>query len=336
MISTSFSNFVPVIPYNHTPMKVVSDLSDPALGIGCALSIGNFDGLHLGHRAILNKVRERAEHLKLPPAVLTFDPHPVRVLAPERAPKLLTTLAQKLRLMEAAGMQLVLVTPFTAQVAALRPEDFIRRYLIDTLHAKSLCVGSNFTFGNRQTGTIATLQEWRNEFECIEVPAVATRGLRVSSTTIRQRVQDGKVSQAGRMLGRWYEIEGRIVSGAGRGKSVTVPTLNLEPQNELVPPRGVYVTRTSMDTGGFVDSITNIGTRPTFDDGSTSIETFVLRDPVPTTVSTARVQFLRRLRDEQKFDSPELLRQQIGRDVRATERFFRMLRAGTSAEIHSH
>jgi riboflavin kinase/FMN adenylyltransferase len=336
MISTSFSNFVPVIPYNHTPMKVVSDLSDPALGIGCALSIGNFDGLHLGHQAILNKVRERAEHLKLPPAVLTFDPHPVRVLAPERAPKLLTTLAQKLRLMEAAGMQLVLVAPFTLQVAALRPEDFIRRYLVDTLRAKALCVGSNFTFGNRQTGTISTLQEWRNAFECIEVPAVSARGFRVSSTTIRQRIRDGKVSQAGRMLGRWYEIEGRVVAGAGRGKNVTVPTLNLEPQNELLPLRGVYVTRTLMDSGGFVDSITNIGTRPTFDDGSTSIETFVLRDPVPTTVTTARVQFLRRIRDEQKFDSPGSLRQQIGRDVRAAERFLRMLRAVKRAEIHSH
>jgi riboflavin kinase/FMN adenylyltransferase len=316
-------------------MKVVSDLSDPVLGIGCALSIGNFDGLHLGHKAILNTVRERAGHLKLPPAVLTFDPHPVRVLAPERAPKLLTTLPQKLRLMEAAGMQLVVVAPFTPQVAALRPEDFIQRYLVEILHAKALCVGSNFTFGNRQTGTIATLRGWRDEFECIEVPAVVVRGRRVSSTTIRQQIQDGRVSQAGRMLGRWYEIEGCIVTGAGRGKSVTVPTLNLEPLNELVPPRGVYVTRTSMDTSGFVDSITNIGTRPTFDDGSLSIETFVLRDPVPAAVTSARIQFLRRIRDEQKFDSPELLRQQIGRDVHRAERFFRILKAGKHAESHS-
>ena len=336
MISTSFSNFVPVIPYNHTPMKVVSDLSDAALGRPSAVSIGNFDGVHLGHRAILQQIQERATLLHLVPAVLTFEPHPVRVLAPDRAPKLLTTLPQKLQLLAAAGIELVFVAKFNAEMAALKPNDFIRKYLVDGLHAKALCVGGNFTFGNRQTGTIETLREWSHEFESVEVPPVECRGLRASSTTIRQRIQDGRVSQAGRMLGRWYEIEGGVVAGAGRGKNLTVPTLNLQPENELIPARGVYITRTSMDSGAFVDSITNIGTRPTFDDGSTSVETFVLRVPVPQGVTSARIQLVRRIRDEKKFDSADELRQQIGRDVHTVQKFFRRLRTGSSAEILTH
>jgi len=314
-------------------MKVVSDLSDAALGHPSAVSIGNFDGVHLGHRAILQEILEKATQLDLVPAVLTFEPHPVRVLAPQRAPRLLTTLKQKLRLLDAAGIETVFVAKFTAEMAALKPNDFVRKYLVDGLHAKALCVGGNFTFGNRQTGTIDTLREWGQEFESVEVSPVECRGLRASSTTIRQRIQEGRVSQAGRMLGRWYEIEGQVVSGAGRGKNLTVPTLNLQPENELIPAHGVYVTRTSMDSGSFVDSITNIGTRPTFDNGSTSIETFVLRAPVSQGVKTARIQLLRRIRDEKKFDSPEKLRQQIGSDVRAAERFFRRLRAGSGAEI---
>ena len=306
-------------------MKVVSDLSDEALHEASVISIGNFDGLHLGHQAILRQVVERARRLRVVPAVLTFEPHPIRVLAPDAAPRLISTLPQKICLLEEAGIELLFIARFDMAFAAVTPGDFIRKYLVGGLHAKALCVGSNFTFGHRQAGTIETLKQWRHEFEVIEVPSVSTRGCIVSSTQIRQRIQDGRVSQACRLLGRWFEIEGRIVAGAGRGRIATVPTLNLEPDNELLPNQGVYITRTGMDGGPWVDSITNIGTRPTFGGGAQTIETFVLQGSVPGQTATSRLQFLRRLRDERQFDSPPLLREQIGRDVQAAMKFFRRL-----------
>jgi riboflavin kinase / FMN adenylyltransferase len=336
----SFSNFAPVIPYNHTPMKVLSDLSDASPSSPCVLTIGNFDGLHLGHQAILGTVVKRAREFKMRSAVLTFDPHPLRVLAPEQAPKLISTPQQKLDLLASMGIDLVFTARFDAKFAALTPEAFIRKYLIDGLHTKTLCVGGNFTFGHRQTGTIETLRRWSKEFDLVEIPPVSTRGVIVSSTHVRRRIQDGRVSGACRLLGRWFEIEGRIIPGAGRGRKVTVPTLNLEPENELIPNQGVYITRTSMDagvgSGDFVDSITNIGTRPTFEGNSQTIETFVLHTTVPEGTRRARIKFLKRIRDERRFDSPELLREQIGRDVQVAATFFRRLQAGTHARIHSN
>ena len=317
-------------------MKVVSHLSDATASVPSVVTIGNFDGLHIGHQLILETVVERARQLRMCPAVLTFDPHPMRVLAPKQAPKLINTFQQKLRLIESMGIELVFTARFDSELAALTPDAFIRKYLIDSLRAKLLCVGSNFTFGHRQAGTVDTLQRWRHEFGLVEIPPVAARGIVASSTHVRRRILEGQVSRACRMLGRWFEIEGRIVSGEGRGRNVTVPTLNLEPENELVPRGGVYITRTAMDSGDFVDSITNIGTRPTFNGSSQTIETFVLHAPVRPDIGRARVQFLKRVRDERRFDSPDLLREQIGRDVQTAKRFFRMLQAGPNARIHSN
>jgi riboflavin kinase / FMN adenylyltransferase len=317
-------------------MKLVSDLSDASLNEPSVMSIGNFDGLHLGHQAILKRVVEQARHRRIRPAVLTFAPHPVRVLAPDVAPKLISTLPQKIRLLESAGIELLFIARFDMEFAALTPEAFVRKYLVDGLRAKALCIGSNFTFGHRQAGTIETLKQWHDSFEVLEVPSVSIRGTLVSSTQIRRRIQEGKVSQTCRLLGRWFEIQGRIVPGEGRGRNITVPTLNLEPENELVPGQGVYVTRAEIDGGPYVDSITNVGTRPTFGGGNQTIETFVLGGVVPQQAATLRLQFLRRVRDERQFDSPELLRAQIGRDVEAAKRFFRRLQLRTNARIHSN
>jgi riboflavin kinase/FMN adenylyltransferase len=317
-------------------MKVVSHLSEAAAAAPCVLTIGNFDGIHLGHQRILRTVVDRARKLRLTPAVLTFDPHPMRVLAPSQAPKLIHTLGQKIRLIEDMGIELLFTARFDATFAGLSPDQFVRQYLIEGLHARVVCVGSNFTFGNRQTGNRETLLRFRNEFDLVEIPAVSARRVIASSTLVRQRVQEGDVSRACRLLGRWFEIEGRIVPGAGRGRNITVPTLNLEPENELLPGAGVYITRIALDSGEFIDSITNIGTRPTFDGTSQTIETFVLNATVPSSTKTARLQFLKRVRDERKFDSPDLLRQQILRDVKTAQRFFRMLQAGANARIHSN
>jgi len=316
-------------------MKVLSGLPDAAASGPCVLTIGNFDGLHLGHQEILRTVVAEARRLGATPAVLTFDPHPVRILAPHRAPQLITTSRQKLRLIEQTGIELVVTATFDAAFSALTPQEFIHKYLVDGLRTKMLCVGSNFTFGNRQTGNIETLRQWSQEFVLVEIPAVTNRGVLVSSTNVRRQIQEGRVSRACRMLGRWFEIEGNIVTGAGRGRTVTVPTLNLESDNDLLPKRGVYITRIAVDAERYANSITNIGIRPTFEGTEQTIETFVLHSTVPGGQRAARVQFLKRVRDERKFDSPELLKEQIVHDVQTAETFFRRLQSGAHARIHS-
>jgi riboflavin kinase/FMN adenylyltransferase len=253
---------------------------------------------------------------------MTFSPHPIRFLAPARAPRLISTLNQKIRLIESTGVDVLFLANFDAAFARLEPDEFIKRYLIDGLHARSICVGGNFNFGHRQRGTIQTLRQFQSNFEVIEVPPVRLRGTVASSSRIRELVGAGRVSRACRLLDRWIEIEGKIVSGAGRGRTLKAPTLNLDPENELIPQQGVYVTRISLDGGPYLDAVTNIGTRPTFNETSLTIETFVLRGHIPDTVSGARLAFLHRLRDEKKFASPEDLRSQIGLDVRRANRFF--------------
>ena len=203
-----------------------------------------------------------------------------------------------------------------------------REYLIDGLKARAVCVGGNFNFGYRQRGTLQTLRQFESDFEVIEVPPVRVRGTIVSSSRIRELTAAGEVSAAGRLLGRWIQIEGEIVSGAGRGRTMQAPTLNLAPQNELIPKVGVYVTRISLDHGPFMDAVTNIGFRPTFGENDLTIETFVLDRPVPEGAGSAQLKFMYRLRDEKKFASPDELRAQIGHDVGRAQKFFRLLQRG--------
>jgi len=320
-------------------MKVVSSLSaaaDVLAGRACVLSIGNFDGLHLGHQAILQSVVRHARNLALPSVAMTFEPHPIQVLAPEKAPKRISTPTLKVGQVTRCGIDILFTARFDREFAALSPDEFIQNYLVEGLHVRALCVGSNFNFGHRQEGNVETLRKWANQFELIEVAPVVFRGVPASSTQIRKSVQDGDVSLAGRLLGRWYEIEGPIVSGAGRGRKVTVPTLNVDPTNELLPGFGVYATRISLDGGAYLDAVTNIGIRPTFHEDTPTIETFVLRDPV-SEARTARLQFLRRIRDEKRFDSPELLARQIGIDIQFTLKYFRRLGVLEGhARTHSH
>jgi riboflavin kinase / FMN adenylyltransferase len=320
-------------------MKIVSSLSaaaDALAGRQCVLSIGNFDGLHLGHQAILQTVVRKARELSLPAVAMTFEPHPIQVLYPEKAPRRISTPERKVEQIEKCGIDVLFTIPFDHDFARISADDFVRRYLIEGLRVRAICVGSNFNFGHRQEGTVKTLRQWAGDFELVEVPAVAFRNLSASSTQVRKNVMSGEVSKAARLLGRWYEIEGQIVSGAGRGRKVTVPTLNLDPANKLLPAFGVYVTRISLDGGPYLDAVSNIGVRPTFGENTPTIETFVLRDPVPP-AGAARLQFLHRIREEKRFDSSELLARQIGLDVQAALKFFRRLtHLEEHARTHSH
>src|SRR5262249_17670465 len=238
------------------------------------------------------------------------------------------SLEQKIQLMSGTGIDVLFIANFDQVFSRLSPEHFVREYLIDGLKALVVCVGGNFNFGYRQRGTVQTLREFKSHFEVLEVAPVRVRGTIVSSSRIRELVDTGEVSAACRLLGRWIQIEGKIVSGAGRGRTLQTPTLNLEPENELIPRVGVYVTRISVDGGFFMNAVTNVGFRPTFGETELTIETFVLNDPVLANAEKARLDFLYRLRDERKFATPEELRAQIAVDVQRAQKFFRLLQCG--------
>jgi riboflavin kinase / FMN adenylyltransferase len=311
-------------------MKIYRSLADvPREFAPSALTIGNFDGVHYGHRQILRRVKAIAAERGLKPSVLTFDPHPTRVVAPERTPPLLTTPDARAALMQEEGIEQVLILHFTLDVAHLSPEDFVTRILVDALGARAVLVGDNFRFGHKHAGNVALLTELGHKlgFTVEIVPAVSCRGRIVSSTGIRDLILSGRVDLAARFLCRTYALEGEVVSGRGVGSKQTVPTLNLATSAEVLPATGVYITRTFAGELCW-NSITNIGYRPTFaDTPGLTIETFLLDPLITPTPTRIRVEFLRRVRAERKFDSPEALRAQILRDVAAATRYFRRRKA---------
>jgi riboflavin kinase/FMN adenylyltransferase len=290
-----------------------------------ALAIGVFDGVHLGHQALLRRTVETARELGLTPAVLTFHPHPACVVAPGRAPRQLYSIEERCELLRGQGIAEVYVLPFDSKVAAMSPEEFAEGPLRGTMQARAVVVGEDFRFGKGRAGDVATLEKLG--FVTRPLPPVRLRGLVVSSSEIRKRIEGGEVSLAGRLLGRPYAVSGEIVPGHGIGAKQTVPTLNLRTEAEVLPGDGVYITSTTDPASGARwNSITNIGTRPTFEnDGGLSIETYLLdplRGPAPARI---RLEFLRRVREERKFASPEMLRAQILRDVGIAKTYFRRL-----------
>lgn len=292
------------------------------------VTIGNFDGVHAGHRQLLRRVLELSREHHLKPAVLTFDPHPTRVVAPHRAPRLLTTIEERIALIREQGAEDVVVLPFDETTARLSPEEFVERILVGDLHARIVMVGDNFRFGHKQAGNVETLSALgeRFGFQTHIVAAVHRRGRVVSSSEIRRLIEDGNVAMAGRLLERCYALEGDVISGHGIGSRQTVPTLNLATPAEVIPANGVYITRTrDLETGDRWHSITNVGTRPTFDGDSLSIETFLLSAFDGLTPGRIAVEFLRRVRAERKFDTADALKQQIFRDVGRAQTFFRRL-----------
>jgi riboflavin kinase/FMN adenylyltransferase len=266
--------------------------------------------------------------------VLTFDPHPTRVVAPERTPRLLTSPEGRAELMREEGIEQVLILPFTRELAALTPEEFARQVLLARLDARAILVGDNFRFGHLHAGNVRVLAELgrRLGFETEIVHSVTCRGRVVSSSGIRELIRTGRVSLAARFLLRPYAIEGQVVSGRGIGSKHTVPTLNLTTAAEVIPAPGVYVTRTrDLETGREWDSLTNIGYRPTFGaSDQLSIETFLLDTPAEQAASVSgrlRLEFLWRVRDERTFESPQALKAQILKDAGAAQRYLRRAQA---------
>jgi riboflavin kinase/FMN adenylyltransferase len=303
---------------------------------GSTLAIGNFDGIHLGHQAILRASVARAHEIQAVPTALTFDPLPQRVLRPESAPLRVTTTEQRLHCFAELGIEAALVLPFTHDLAKLAPEEFVDQILVRDLKVRAVFVGENFRFGHKQAGNARMLLLLGSDrgFEVVILPPVIYKGEVVSSTIIRREIASGDVSHAARLLGRPFVLTGKVVPGTGTGRRFTFPTLNLAPEQELLPARGVYVTRTLLEGESRTRrSVTNIGVRPTFDGSSLSVETHVL-EPLPE-ISPGRIEvhFWKRLREEKKFSGPEELRTQIAHDIANADQFFNRLRRARSSRI---
>ena len=288
------------------------------------LTLGVFDGLHLGHQRIMRTVVERALATRAVPTVITFDPHPRAVLHPESAPPLLQTFDQKIEALSVMGIEQAIVVRFTRSFAEMCAEDFLRDVVNSRLHAKEVYLGRGFEFGHNREGNIELLKRVSAElgFRAEEVPEVQLRSGRISSSRIRRLLLEGRVNLARRMLGRPYGVEGRVVRGAERGRTLGFPTANLRPQNRVIPRHGVYVTATLIE-GAWRRSVTNVGTRPTFEQAvEPSVETFVINWEGDLYGDVVRVRFLYRLRDERRFGSVDDLKRQIDYDLSRAIRYF--------------
>jgi len=316
--------------------RIFRSLSDVPSDFGpCATTIGNFDGVHMGHQALMRRIAALSRERGWKAAVLTFNPHPAKVVAPDRAPKIIMTLDQRADVMAELGIQEVLMLPFTPEVSRWTPEEFVKTVLVDAMQVRAVLVGEDFRFGHKQAGdtTLLTQLGAKYGFEVDPITPVNVRGERVSSSLVRQMALAGRIQRACRLLGRPFPLEGRVVKGHGVGARQTVPTLNLEPYTEVWPADGVYVSHTEdLDSDRHWRSISNIGNRPTFDGHETSIETFLLEPLTGPTPERIRVEFLWRVRDERKFPSPADLKAQILRDVAVAQKYFeRVSRKGRMA-----
>ncbi len=289
------------------------------------LALGNFDGLHRGHMKIIERVRRRARERGGVAVLLTFDPHPTRVVRPDKAPRLLMTTAQKLEAVAQAGMEGAAVVRFTRDMSQWSPEMFVERVLVDWLHVAEVWVGANFLFGHDRAGNFSLLRLLgaRYGFRAEKIDPVRYKDFVVSSTRIRRLIAEGRVDEAAALLGREYVLEGTVTAGDGRGRKLGFPTANLKPVNELVPPNGVYATVAMLD-GVIYPAVTNIGVRPTFGDETYGavVETHILDLDGELYGRDIRLAFVQRMRDERAFDGPEALRRQIETDCRQARALF--------------
>lgn len=305
-------------------MKIFHGTENANIQKPTVLTLGVFDGLHLGHQRIMRTVVDRAKAVDAVPTAITFDPHPRAVLHPESAPPLLQTLDQRLANFEVLGIEQAIVIAFDREFAAQPAEDFLADIVQERLHAKEVYLGKGFAFGRGRGGNIELLRRMSSElgFFADEVPEVQLRGQRISSSKIRELLSEGRVNRVRRMLDRPYGVEGVIIRGNRRGHTIGFPTANLKPHNRVIPKFGVYATATLVD-GKWRRSITNIGVRPTFEqDAEPSIETYIFDFDEELYGDVLRVRFLHRIRDERKFSGIDELKAQIEKDSARALNYF--------------
>ena len=288
------------------------------------LALGNFDGLHRGHIKIIERVRRVATERAATALVMTFDPHPPRVVRPDKAPPLLMTKAQRLEGIERAGLDGVAVVRFTPELSRWDPETFVRTVLVEWLHAAEVWVGANFLFGHDRAGNFSMLRSLgaRYGFRTEKIDPVRYKDFVVSSTRIRRLISEGRVDEASALLGHPYSIDGTVVAGDQRGRQIGFPTANMASENELIPPNGVYAAIVRLD-GVIYPAVTNVGVRPTFGDSTqTMIEAHLIDANRDLYGQTLRLGFIQRMRDERRFDGIDALKTQIAADVAKARTLF--------------
>jgi riboflavin kinase/FMN adenylyltransferase len=299
-------------------MQVVYGHRNAPAWRGAAVAIGNFDGVHLGHRALIARARELAAPRDALTVVLTFDPHPAALLAPARAPRMLTSIARRIELLADAGVDAVVVEPFTRELAGIAPSAFVGDIVVSGLRARAVVVGYNFSYGQGRAGTVDTLRAHGAGagLEVAIVPAVTVDGEVAASTKIRGHLHAGELARAERMLGRRWDVDGTVVHGAGRGRAIGVPTANIAPEIDLAIAPGIYAVALAVDGGPAMPAVASLGTNPTFvADGGLVLEVHVLDWSGDLYDRRVRTTFVARLRDERKFDSVDALLVQIRRDI---------------------
>ncbi len=290
------------------------------------ISIGSFDGVHIGHQAVLTHVVERARSMGVAAVAMTFDPHPVKLLRPGVAPRLLTTLEQRLDLIARTGIEPALVVPFTHRLARMGAADFVRDVLVDRLAVREVYIGDNFRFGADRSGDVGLLRSMGAElgFRAAAAPIVEADGGVVSSTRVRQAVGEGRVEEAATLLGRSMFIDGTVLEGKRLGRTLGFPTLNIEVENELHPTLGVYLTAVHIPSfARSFPAVTNIGVRPTvYQNSLTTVESHLLDFTANVYQERVRLYFLQRVREERRFESTLELMAQIRRDVGGAREYF--------------
>ncbi|MFA4875611.1 MAG: bifunctional riboflavin kinase/FAD synthetase [bacterium] len=296
-----------------------------------AVALGVFDGVHLGHLELIRRTRDAAARINGKALAYTFEPHPVRVLSPSECPQLLTTLDQKLKLLDEAGIDAVIVEPFSREFAHMDAGAFFRDVIVSRMRAAAVIVGYDFTFGLHRQGTIEMLEVFGREqgIETIVVPAIFARDTLISSTVIRRMISHGEVDHARELLGRPYAIEGDVIAGRGIGSELGARTANIVTKNELLPQNGVYVTRTAVELretgvyGKSYASITSIGDNPTFPDSPFTIETHLIDVETELLGKAVSIEFLAFMRGQVRFDSQDALKAQIAKDINAARTWHR-------------
>jgi riboflavin kinase/FMN adenylyltransferase len=302
-------------------MKILRHIEERHVTISHpVLTLGNFDGIHLGHQLLLQRVVADAKEMGGRSVVLTFEPHPLQLLAPARAPRLILTHKDKMVLLHSFGVDVVIIQTFNAAFAEVEAEAFVRRYLVERLGVRKMWVGRDLRFGTGRKGRVEDLIRWGAQagFEVGIVEPIELAGMRISSSRIRSLIEQGEVRQAERFLGRYHFVSGRVVPGHRRGRQLGFPTANIVPRTEVLPRDGIYATFMQVDDGLW-PSATNIGTNPTFGKGPRTVESYLFDFSGELYGRSVRLFFVRRIRDEKKFSRAESLVEQMREDVRRAQ-----------------
>lgn len=297
-----------------TGMNIYDKILDASI-----VTIGNFDGVHRGHAEIFAHLKRKSIVRGLPSVVVTFEPHPLKVLAPESAPTLITTFAQKAALIEETGIDYLVVVPFSKEFSQLPASDFVLKILCRSLGMRHIIIGHDYAFGRNREGNYATLADLgaRNGFTLEDLPPIGEGGIVFSSSLVRSAVSEGDMAAASRILGRYYQISGTVVHGREIGAKIGFPTANIATDNELIPPDGVYAVMVSVGDR-LIKGACNIGKNPTFEGSTRTIEVFLLDYSGQLYDNRIAVCFVRFLRDEKRFSSPSELVNAIKEDVMQT------------------